>query len=223
MSSSGNLRLSRVSNFERSGAARLNRCSSVVARASPADGNTWGKQRDPIEDAKQFVYSSTKKVKSRITQSADELGTKAAEAARQVDRKYNVRVKFRHAQTDFQRMLPHWKRRFRQFSASRVGKAALWTVFLWSIVSGTLFRVMHIFFLLWWILPLIVIPFVRRNAAKAQQNMYGAAGPTGARGFGSPAGFAEQRRRRPDPQDGQVIDVEWTTIDPDSDRGKSRR
>lgn len=210
-------------------------------------------------------------------------------------------------------MLPHWKRRFRQFSSSRMGKAALWTVFLWSIVSGTLFRVqpphsvsllvmatancvllcihlavlcvpqphlhahcicpqahmqtsihnesgvcivsakdiritllcmhsdsiyihadksdavtvvlqvMHIFFLLWWILPLIVIPFVRRNAAKAQQNMYGAAGPSGARGFGNPAAFTQQRRRRPDHREDQVIDAEWTTIDSDSERGRKHR
>lgn len=244
---------------------------------------------------------------------------RAAEAAREMDRKYNVRVKFRHAQTDFQRMLPHWKRRFRQFASSPVGKTTFTLLLLWAIVSGTLFRVrqfllrhhillnmrsMHasicwicsdgsrfllassgvefscdsavscdklaqytnadlvfckswsskitrllgpitwvqicmvqavqIFLLLWWILPLLLIPLVRKNAAKYQENMYGAASPRSSRGFGnaqrpqsgqfrSPGGFSRQRRQRPKSQEGQVIDVEWTTIDSDTDKGQKRQ
>ena len=76
MSSSGYATFSCTFNAERLSCARPSRQANVVTRASPTDGPSWGKQRDPIEDAKQFVYSSTKKVKSRITQSADEIGTK---------------------------------------------------------------------------------------------------------------------------------------------------
>ena len=94
---------------------------------------------------------------------------------------------------------------------------------LQEISACSAMQVVHFFFLLWWILPLIVIPFVRRNAARAQQNMYGASGPSGARGSGRPAEFTQRQRTRPRAQDGQVIDVEWTTIDSDSERGKKRR
>lgn len=233
MASTGHLTASSTWSADRLGAVRIPRRAHVVARGTPAEGDTWGKPRDPIENAKDFLHSSTKNLRSRVTQSADELGTKAAEAAREVDRRYSVRVKFRHAQTDFQRMLPHWKRRFRQFSSSRAGKATLWMLLLWSIVSGTLFRVFQIVFLLWWVLPLVMIPLIRRGAAKAQQNMYGASGPGGARGsdgtqrpnrmrgFGNP--FTQQRRPRQSQQDGQVIDVEWTTIDADKHRGQRRQ
>lgn len=77
MTSTGQPKVPSACCSERLGAARIPRRAHVVARATPAgDGDTWGKPRDPIEDAKQFVYSSTERVRSRLTQSADDLGSK---------------------------------------------------------------------------------------------------------------------------------------------------
>lgn len=103
------------------------------------------------------------------------------------------------------------------------------------IMVTAVVQAVQIFLLLWWILPLLVIPLLRKNAAKVQENMYGAASPGSSRGFGNaqgpksgrefrrPGGFPRPRRQGPDPQEGQVIDVEWTTIDSDTIPGRKRQ
>jgi hypothetical protein len=63
------------------------------------------------------------------------------ESWREVDSRYSVSNRLKHSRDDVQRMLPHWRRRFRQFSRTRAGRISLWAVFIYSITSGLLFRV----------------------------------------------------------------------------------
>jgi hypothetical protein len=63
------------------------------------------------------------------------------ESWKDVDSRYRVRTRLRHTKDDIQRMLPHWRRRFREFAQSRTGRITLWAGLIYSIVSGLLFRV----------------------------------------------------------------------------------
>jgi hypothetical protein len=84
-------------------------------------------------------------------------------------------------------------------------------------------QVLNILFLLWWILPLIVLPIVRRNVAKAREQGYGTSGRSSGSGtspgFGNP-GFGAQRKYQ---GEGQVIDAEWTSLDDDTSSSFRRR
>jgi hypothetical protein len=63
------------------------------------------------------------------------------QAVRDADRKLNLRRRFKHAAEDAKRLAPYWKRNFQQFAASPLGKVVLWGFFIWSVLSGLLFRV----------------------------------------------------------------------------------
>lgn len=92
-------------------------------------------------------------------------------------------------------------------------------------------QILSVLFLLWWVVPLILIPFVRRNIAKAQEQGYGTQG-RGAAGFGSstpqtPQGFGgfggfgapkQSQNRGPRQGEGQVIDAEWSSLDSEDSR-----
>lgn len=128
-------------------------------------------------------------------------------------------------------MLPHWRRRFEAFSNSQTGQLVLWGLFLYSILSGFLFRAMNLFFTLWLFAPLLLFPVLAATRKRAQTAQRPAAGfgqqasaGRGASWFQQQAQYAQRQqqqaaeRRRNEQQakrspfgseDGPVIDAEW--------------
>lgn len=89
-------------------------------------------------------------------------------------------------------------------------------------------QVLSVLFLLWWVVPLVLIPFMRKNIAKAQEQGYGSQGRATGFGGSTPQGFGRQggggfggarnRNKGPSQGQGQVIEAEWSTIDSDDAR-----
>lgn len=84
-------------------------------------------------------------------------------------------------------------------------------------------QVLSVLFLLWWVVPLILIPFMRRNIAKAQEQGYAQQGRPAGFGGSTPQGFGgfgggQSRNKGPPQGQGQVIEAEWSSLDSDDSR-----
>lgn len=92
-------------------------------------------------------------------------------------------------------------------------------------------QVLHLVFIAWWIVPLLALPFAKRNRGGGQPGApdsgrsgpsggpQGGAGPYGFRGRGfargsSPFGGAQtEQPKRGNQGDGPVIDAQWATVE----------
>ena len=143
---------------------------------------------------------------------------RVGEAARDIDLKYGLRTRVRHAREDFVRMRPYWVKRFKAFRNSSIGQTVVWGLFVWAILSGLFFRLITFMLYGWFVIPLIVLPITRLVTGKQ--------GPAGQR-------QRQQQRKAQDPfsrsqkpqsqssqYDGPVIDAQWWSVD--SGDGKRR-
>ena len=51
-----------------------------------------------------------------------------------------------------------WRRRYGEFSRTRLGQASLFAGLLLLAYSGILFRLLNALFILWWLAPLFILP-----------------------------------------------------------------
>jgi len=72
------------------------------------------------------------------------------ETALELDQEYSVRRRIRSAVDDVQRMLPTWRRQVTEFSNTQFGKASLTLLLVGLLLSGVLWQLLNVVWLLWW-------------------------------------------------------------------------
>jgi hypothetical protein len=127
-----------------------------------------------------------------------------------VDYKYGLTLRKKHAIEDFHRLRPYWQKRIKAFTESMTGRATLWSLFIWMIFSGVLFRALNLLFIIWWVLPLAMLPLSRLNAQKAKDARSAGQQRGQQSSWGARRG---QHSRQSDYQEGPVIDAEWVSVD----------
>ena len=60
-----------------------------------------------------------------------------------------------------------WRRQYKEFSGTPLGRAAFLTGIFLLFYTGIAFRLLNLLFLLWWIGPLIVLPILQAASRKA--------------------------------------------------------
>ncbi|KAK9839876.1 hypothetical protein WJX81_007992 [Elliptochloris bilobata] len=145
-----------------------------------------------------------------------------------LDSRLGLRRRARTVAEDARRSWPKWRRQYKDFSGTPLGRAAFLTGIFLLFYTGIAFRLLNMLFLLWWIGPLIVLPLLqaasRKAVADAQKREAAAAAAArnpwsafGRRAGGqAPGGGSGRPGGGPARQEGPVIDAEWTTIDDDS-------
>lgn len=149
---------------------------------------------------------------------------------READFKLGLSRRLKHAREDAARLLPYWRRRFEAFSNSQTGQLTLWGLFLYSILSGLLFRALNLVFTLWLFAPILLLPVMlaSRNRMQTAQQARSGPGQQGATSRGAKwyqraqqqRSQAQQRYEQQQAQrspfgseDGPVIDAEWRDVD----------
>ncbi|KAL3143053.1 hypothetical protein ABBQ38_003328 [Trebouxia sp. C0009 RCD-2024] len=159
----------------------------------------------------------------RAQQTADRL----KEQLEDVDEKLQLRRKARNTLLDVRRQLPQWRRQYGTFSKTLPGQIFQFALVVWFFRSGLFFKLLNFVFVLFWIVPLILVPLARkygRQAAARQQQAQQQTQQQAQNPFNRFAGFQrppqQSAANKPQTygqaygqQDGPIIDAEWTTID----------
>lgn len=199
--------------------------SNAQEKAQAATSEASKRLRSTFQTVSAGVKQTAGRVNERFDLSgkAQQTADRVKEQLEDVDEKLQFRQKARHTLADVSRQLPQWRRQYSAFSKTLPGKVLFWGLLFWGFRSGLFFRLLNIVSILFWVAPLIILPFARkfnqRNAARQQQAQQPAQSPfqpgrNPFAGFGRPPPEGSINKRQSyGQQDGPVIDAEWTTID----------
>lgn len=212
-------------------------------KAAAATKTAKQKLSTAYEETEQNVRRTYMKLESEhnISSRVDGVKKKLTEKARDIDQEYSVSRKIKSAYADAQRMYPTWKRQFKNFSETQVGKTTLLVGFVALLFSGLLWQLLNVFWLLWWVsIPVSLLIANQSRQAAQQAGAADADSFTGGRwgasskssgfssGFGSgysnsSSSSSSNYSRGGSNADGPVVDAEWVSLDDDGSSNSSWR
>jgi hypothetical protein len=191
-------------------------------KASAASKEAQKKLADMYEETQQNLRRTYMQLDStyNIQENIGKTAKRVTEAAQDIDQQLLLRRRLRNAADDLGRNLPRWRRQLGDFSSTSGGKAVLTLLFVSLLVSGALWHVINLLWLLWFAsvpIGMIVADRTRRAAQEQQQQAaQGQQQQGSSRGSSQRAsawGSSSSGRGRRGYDSGPVIEAEWTTID----------
>lgn len=158
------------------------------------------------EEASQQLRTSYMKLEAEydLGRKISTIQARAVEKAQDIDQKVNLRRKLRAAWEDTKRMAPIWLRRTKEFGATTPGKAAFTFLFVGLLLSGTLFRLLNLLWLGWWVsVPLSLFLADQQRRKQRDQQQQQQRGDRGA-GGSNVSGWDGT---------GPVVEAEWVSLD----------
>ncbi|KAI8471464.1 MAG: hypothetical protein J3K34DRAFT_468238 [Monoraphidium minutum] len=171
-----------------------------------------------VEDANQRLRTSYMKLDAEydLTGRWSNLQGQVKEKAQDIDQQFSLRRKLRALTEDAKRLAPIWKRRTSEFAATTQGKAAFTFLFVGLLLSGTLFKILNLVWLGWWVSLPVSIFLADQQRRKQRGEAAAAAGAAprsawGGRGRGGGGGGGAGGWDRTGP----VVEAEWVSLDDD--------
>jgi chemotaxis protein histidine kinase CheA len=184
-------------------------------KASAASKEAQKKLADMYEETQQNLRRTYMQLDStyNIQENIGKTAKKVTETAQDIDQQFLVRRRLRNAADDLGRNLPRWRRQLGDFSSTSGGKAVLTLVFVSLLLTGALWHVINLLWLLWFAsVPIGMIVADRtRKAAQEQQAAQQQQQSSSQRA--SAWGSSSSSRRGRGYDNGPVVEAEWTTVD----------
>ncbi|KIY98690.1 hypothetical protein MNEG_9272 [Monoraphidium neglectum] len=131
------------------------------------------------------------------------------ETAQDIDQQYGLRRKVRAVVEDVKRLAPIWARRTKEFGATTQGKAAFTFLFVGLLLSGTLFKLLNLIWLGWWVsVPLSLFLADQQRRKQRDEAQQRASWVNNGSGSGKRGSSSWDRT-------GPVVDAEWVSLDDD--------
>lgn len=164
------------------------------------------------EDASQQLRTSYMRLDAEwdLAGRWNNLQGRLSEKVQDIDQQFNLRRKVRATVEDVGRMAPLWKRQLAEFSSTTQGKATLTLLFVGLLLSGTLFKLLNLIWLGWWVSVPLSLFLANQQRQKQREERQQAA----QRATGSSRDSSSWDRTGP------VVEAEWVSLD--DDRGKVR-
>jgi len=178
------------------------------------------------EETEQNVRRTYMRLESEhnLSQKFERTKTWVSETVRDIDQEWSVRRRLKTTAEDVQRKLPQWRRQFKEFSSTPLGKATLTLAFVSLLFSGLFWQIMNAFWLLFWLsIPVSAVIASQRSKEAAQQQQqqqqqqgpFGGWGSWGSSGFNSSSSSSSGSNRSSSPysSDGPIVEAEWVSLD----------
>jgi hypothetical protein len=140
-------------------------------KAAGATETAKQKLTTAYEETQQNVRRTYMKIEGdhNISGRVENVKKKFTETARDLDQEYSVSRKIKSAYADAQRMYPTWRRQFKDFSSTQLGKTTLLVGFVALLFSGLLWQLLNVFWLLWWVSIPVSLLVANNKKQTAQQ------------------------------------------------------
>ena len=151
-----------------------------------------------------------------IKQNLDRTAKRVSEAAQDIDQQLSFSRRVKNAASDFNRKAPTWRRQFGEFSSTQGGKATLLFVFVALVMSGTLWQLLNLVWLLWWVSVPVGMYMANENRKQwqeqqeRQQREGGSSSSSGRSSYSSGGGGLSKKYSQ-----GPVVDAQWVSLDDD--------
>jgi hypothetical protein len=157
-----------------------------------------------------------------IKQNLDKTAKRVSEAAQDLDQQLSFSRRVKNAANDFNRKAPAWRRQFGEFSSTSGGKATLLVAFVALLMSGTLWQLLNLVWLIWWVSVPVGLYMANENRKQQQerQQQQGSSNDNSSN-FGSnfsSSGYYGRSGSNPLSKkysQGPVVDAQWVSLDDD--------